>query len=314
MGNDFFSGRRIIVTGGAGFLGKSLVPMLEKRGAEVFVPRSRDYDLRSLEDVRRLYGDADPQVVIHMAVNGGGIGYTRKHPGSVFYDNLMMGVNTTHAAMEMGIEKYVGIGTICSYPKFTEVPFREKDLWNGYPEETNASYGLSKKMMLVQSQAYREEYGFNGIHLLLVNMYGPHDNFDLDRSHVIPALIRKFVDAVEEDRDEVTVWGSGSASRKFLYVDDAARAITLATERYDSSEPVNVGAGSEIKISELVELLRELTGYEGSIAWDTSKPDGQPRRCLDTSRAKEAFGFEAEVSLRKGLLRTMRWYKEEWKG
>ena len=312
MGKNFFSDKTIIVTGGAGFLGSSLVPMLESRGADVHVPRSKDCDLRVQDDVNALYDDVSPDIVIHMAVNGGGIGYTRKHPGSVFYDNLLMGVNTIHSAMERKIGKYVGIGTICAYPKFTKVPFREEDLWEGYPEETNASYGLSKKMMLVQSQAYRQEYGFNGIHLLLVNMYGPNDDFDLQRSHVIPALIRKFVNGKENGKD-VVVWGSGKPSREFLYVDDAARAIMLATERYNKPEPVNIGAGQEITIMDLVKLLVELTGYEGCIMWDDSKPDGQPRRCLDTSRAKEEFGFEAKVKLRDGLKKTIEWYKKEWK-
>jgi GDP-L-fucose synthase len=249
-----------------------------------------------------------------MAAHGGGIGHMRKHPGSIFYDNLMMDTLVIEKSRECNVNKFVGIGTVCSYPKFTSTPFKEEDLWNGYPEETNAAYGLSKKMMLVQTQAYREEYGFNGIHLLLVNMYGPYDDFNLENSHVIPALIRKFTDAaVENNKKEVEVWGTGKASREFLFVEDAARAIILATEKYNAPEPVNIGAGFEIKIKDLVESIAELTGFKGKIKWDTSKPDGQPRRCLDVSKAKEEFGFETKVDFREGLKKTIEWYKNERK-
>jgi GDP-L-fucose synthase len=235
----------------------------------------------------------------------------RKHSGSIFYDNIMMDTLVIEKSLRYGIKKFVGIGTVCSYPKFTPVPFKEENLWDGYPEETNAAYGLSKKMMLVQTQAYREEYGFNGVHLLLVNMYGPYDDFNLETSHVIPALIRKFVEAIENNKKEVEVWGTGKASREFLYVEDAARGIILATEKYNKSEPVNIGAGFEIKIKDLVELIPELMGFKGEIKWDTTKPDGQPRRCLDVSRAKEEFGFEAKVDFREGLERTIKWYKSQ---
>ena len=311
MRGDFWPGKKVLVTGGAGFLGKQLVPMLKSNGADIFVPRSKNHDLRKDVDVDRLFKQYRPEIVIHMAAHGGGIGHMRKHPGSIFYDNHMMNTLITEKSLRYGIKIFVGIGTVCSYPKFTSTPFKEEDLWNGYPEETNAAYGLSKKMMLVQTQAYREEYGFNGIHLLLVNMYGPYDDFNFETSHVIPALIRKFIEAVSNNKKEVEVWGTGKASREFLYVEDAARAIILATERYNKPEPINIGAGFEIKIKDLVELIAELTGFEGEIRWDTSKPDGQPRRCLDVSRAEEEFGFQAKVDFREGLEKTIEWYKSQ---
>ena len=308
MTDNFWGGKKVLVTGGAGFLGKHLVPMIKSLEADVFAPRSKNYDLRKEKNVDRLFKQNCPEIVIHMAAHGGGIGHMRKHPGSIFYDNIMMDTLVIETSLRYSIKKFVGIGTVCSYPKFTPVPFKEEDLWNGYPEETNAAYGLSKKMMLVQTQAYREEYGFNGIHLLLVNMYGPYDDFDLETSHVIPALIRKFTDAVENNKKEVEVWGTGKVSREFLYVEDAAEGILLATEKYNNSAPVNLGSGFEISIKELVELIAEIAGFNGEVRWDTSKPDGQPKRCLDVSRAKEEFGFEAKVDFREGLEKTVEWY------
>jgi GDP-L-fucose synthase len=310
MTDNFWTEKKILVTGGAGFLGKHLVPMLKYNGAEVFIPRSKNFDLRKESDIDHLFKQNCPEIVIHMAAHGGGIGHMRKHPGSIFYDNIIMNTLVIEKSLRYGIKKFVGIGTVCSYPKFTSIPFKEEDLWNGYPEETNAAYGLSKKMMLVQTQAYREEYGFNGIHLLLVNMYGPYDDFNLETSHVIPALIRKFTVAVRNNKKEVEVWGTGKATREFLYVEDAARGIILATERYNKPDPVNLGSGFEISIKELVDLIVEIAGFDGEIIWDTSKPDGQPRRCLDVSRAKEEFGFEAKVGFREGLERTIEWYKK----
>ena len=312
MRGAFWPGEKVLITGGAGFLGKHLVPMLNSNGAEVSIPRSKNYDLRKEDDVDRVFKQYRPEIVIHMAAHGGGIGHMRKHPGSIFYDNLMMDTLVIEKSRECNVNKFVGIGTVCSYPKFTSTPFKEEDLWKGYPEETNAAYGLSKKMMLVQTQAYREEYGFNGIHLLLVNMYGPYDDFNLETSHVIPALIRKFTEAVENNKKDVEVWGTGKASREFLYVKDAARAIILATEKYNKPEPVNIGAGFEIKIKDLVELIAELTGFDGKIAWDTTKPDGQPRRRLDVSKAKREFGFEAKTPFREGLKKTIDLYKENY--
>jgi GDP-L-fucose synthase len=305
------AGRRITVTGGAGFLGSHVVSRLHEQGAEVFVPRSRDYDLVSGDAVRRLYRDACPQITIHLAGKVGGIGANRENPGRFFYDNLMMGVQLMEEGRRAGLEKFVAVGTVCAYPKFTPVPFREDDLWNGYPEETNAPYGLAKKMLLVQAQAYREQYGFKAIYLLPVNLYGPGDSFDPAKSHVIPALIKKCLDAVERGDREIEVWGTGSASREFLYVDDCAQAIVLATERYEKPDPVNLGAGREISIKALVELIAALTGFRGTICWDTSKPDGQPRRCLDVSRAEREFGFRAQTSFEYGLRRTVDWYKGE---
>jgi len=299
------------VTGGAGFLGSHVVARLQQQGADVFVPRSRDYDLVSGEAVRRLYRDARPQIVIHLAAQVGGIGANRENPGRFFYENLMMGAQLMEEGRRAGVEKFVAVGTVCAYPKFTPVPFREDDLWNGYPEETNAPYGLAKKMLLVQAQAYREQYGFKAVYLLPVNLYGPRDSFDPAKSHVIPALIKKCVDAIARGDREIEVWGSGSASREFLYVDDCARAIVLATERYEKPDPVNLGAGCEITIKELVHLIAELTGFRGTIRWDASKPDGQPRRCLDVTRAEREFGFRAVTSFEDGLRRTIEWYRTE---
>jgi GDP-L-fucose synthase len=303
--------RRLLVTGGAGFLGKHVVRELERRGCrEIFIPRSKDYNLVKSEAVKRVYRDAKPDVLIHLAAVVGGIGANRENPGKFFYDNLMMGVQMMEQGRLFGIEKFVAIGTVCAYPKFTEVPFKEEDLWNGYPEETNAPYGLAKKMLLVQSQAYRQQYGFNAIFLLPVNLYGPGDNFDLESSHVIPALIRKFTEAVQNNQREVEIWGTGEASREFLYVEDAAEGIVLATQKYNKPEPLNIGAGFEIKIKDLVSLIAESTGFQGKIVWDTTKPDGQPRRCLDTSKAKQEFGFEAKTDFREGLRKTIEWYKK----
>jgi GDP-L-fucose synthase len=305
------AGKRIMVTGGAGFLGSFVVEKLAQLGCDqVVVPRSSEYDLRRAEVVKRLIGEARPQVIIHLAAVVGGIGANRENPGRFFYENLTMGVELMEQARLSGVEKFVAIGTVCAYPKFTPVPFREDDLWQGYPEETNAPYGLAKKMLLVQAQAYREQYGFNAIYLLPVNLYGPGDSFDPSRSHVIPALIKKCVDAVEAGAPQIEVWGTGSASREFLYVEDCARSIVLATAHYDGAEPVNLGAGREISIRELVGLIARLTGFKGEIAWDPSKPDGQPRRCLDVSRAAREFGFTASVDFEEGLRRTIDWYLE----
>jgi GDP-L-fucose synthase len=301
--------QRIAVTGGAGFLGSNVVSALRARGCTtIIVPRQTDYDLRHEEAVTRFYADYRPDVVIHLAAVVGGIGANRENPGRFFYDNLMMGALTMEGARLSGVAKYVAIGTICCYPKFSPVPFREDDLWNGYPEETNAPYGLAKKMLLVQAQAYREQYGLDAIFLLPVNLYGPGDNFDPSTSHVIPALIRKFVDAERSGAREVEVWGDGTATREFLYVADAAEAIVLATERYDGAEPVNIGTGSEISIRNLAEQIAALTGFTGRVAWDTSKPNGQPRRCLDVSRADRLFGFRAQTTFDAGLANTIEWY------
>jgi GDP-L-fucose synthase len=272
-------------------------------------PKSREYDLRDVQQIRRLLGEVRPQVVIHLAARVGGIGANRAHPADFFYDNLLMGTQLLHESWQAGVSKFVAIGTVCSYPKFTPVPFREDDLWNGYPEETNAPYGLAKKMLLVQSQAYRQQYGFNSIFLLPVNLYGPGDNFDLDTSHVIPALVRKCLEAVERGEKEITLWGDGSPTREFLYVEDAAEGILLATEQYDESLPVNLGSGQEISIRDLAGKIARLTGFRGNFVWDPSKPNGQPRRALDTSRAWEKFGFRARVGLEEGLGRTIEWYR-----
>jgi GDP-L-fucose synthase len=330
---SFWSDKRFLVTGGAGFLGSFLVEKLQERGCtDIFVPRSRDYNLVEMEAVKRLYNDVKPDIVIHLAARVGGIGANRANPGSFFYDNLLMGLQLMEVGRQTGIEKFVAIGTVCAYPKFTPVPFHEEDLWNGYPEETNAPYGLAKKMLLVQAQTYREQYGFNAIYLLPVNLYGPRDNFDPESSHVIPALIRKCFDAkfqMEQDEAKVkaqpkgsqpqpgpqpghfvTVWGTGKPTREFLYVEDAAEGILLATEKYNRPDPVNLGAGFEISIKDLVELIVKLTGFKGSITWDSSKPDGQPRRMLDTSSAKREFGFRARTTLEEGLNKTIDWYKK----
>jgi len=303
--------KRVTVTGGAGFVGSFVVEKLKERGCtHIFVPRSKDYDLVDNEAVKRLYQDSKPDIVIHLAAVVGGIGANRENPGKFFYDNLMMGVQMMEQGRLFGLEKFVAIGTVCAYPKFTPVPFKEEDLWNGYPEETNAPYGLAKKTSLVQSQAYRQQYGFNSIYLIPVNLYGPRDNFDLKTSHVIPALIRKCVDAVENKDDEIVVWGTGKPTREFLYVEDAAEGILIATEKYNKSDPVNLGSGFEIPIKNLVNLIVRLTGFKGKIIWGTSKPDGQPRRCLDTSKAEKEFGFKAKTNFEEGLKKTIEWYKK----
>lgn len=308
---EFWFTRKICVTGGAGFLGSYVLEKLSNRGAEnVFVPTIEEYNLVEPDDVKRMLADADPDIVIHLAANVGGIGANQAHPAEFFYDNLMMGVQLIHQSWKRGIEKFVAIGTVCAYPKFTPIPFEEENLWDGYPEETNAPYGLAKKMQLVQSEAYREQYNFNSIFLIPVNLYGPRDNFNLETSHVIPALIRKALEAQERGDDHLVVWGDGSPTREFLYAQDAAEGILLAAERYNSSDPVNLGSGEEISIKELAEKIVELTGFEGELIWDTSRPNGQPRRALDTSRAKERFGFEAQVNLEEGLQRTVEWYQE----
>jgi len=305
-----WSKERIVVTGGAGFLGGFVLEELRRRGAaNIVVPRTRDYDLVEIDAVRRLYRDARPTLVIHLAARVGGIGANRDNPGKFFYDNLMMGVQLIEEGRRAGLRKLVATGTICAYPKFTPVPFKEDDLWNGYPEETNAPYGLAKKMLLVQSQAYRQQYGFNSIVLFPVNLYGPNDNFDLRTSHVIPALIRKFVEARERGEKQVTVWGTGSPSREFLHARDAAEAIVLAAEKYDKSDPVNVGAGFEIRIRDLAQLIARLTRYQGELIWDASKPDGQPRRMLDTSRARAEFGWKAGIGFEEGLKETIEWFE-----
>ena len=302
---------RICVTGGEGFLGRHLVRQLHEKGYKnVFVPSIKDYDLRNTEEISRMLCDSRPEVIIHLAAVVGGIGANRANPGKFFYDNAIMGIQLLHEAYRKGVSKFVSLGTICAYPKHTPVPFREESLWDGYPEETNAPYGLAKKMLLVQGQAYRQQYEFNSIFLLPVNLYGPGDNFDLKSSHVIPALIRKCVDARKNGDDSIVVWGTGKATREFLYVEDAAEGIVLATEKYNSHEPVNLGAGFEISIRHLVNMIVDLTGYKGKIVWDKLKPDGQPRRMLDTSRAEREFGFKATTTFREGLSKTIKHYCE----
>jgi GDP-L-fucose synthase len=305
----FWDNKEILLTGGAGFLGSGIVDQLLQKGVsreQISIPRSHETDLRVWENCVDAVKGKD--VVVHLAARVGGIGFNQKYPALLFYDNAIMGIQLIEAARREGVEKCVVLGTVCAYPKFTPVPFQEKDLWFGYPEETNAPYGLAKKMLLVQCQAYRQQYGFNSIYLLPVNLYGPRDNFDPESSHVIPALIKKFVEAVEDDHRTVEIWGTGAASREFLYVDDCARAIVLAAEHYNKPDPVNIGAGREISIKELVMLIGKLTGFEGKIHWDSSKPDGQPRRCLDVSRAKQEFGFEARTTFEEGLKATIDWY------
>jgi GDP-L-fucose synthase len=306
---NFFTNRRVTVTGGAGFLGSFVVEKLQERGCRhIFVPRSRQYDLVDMEGVKRLYQDSRPDIVIHLAARVGGIGANRANAGRFFYDNAMMGIQVMEQGRLFGLEKFVALGTVCAYPKFAPVPFNEQSLWDGYPEETNAPYGLAKKMLLVQSQAYRDQYGFNSIYLLPVNLYGPRDNFDLDTSHVIPALIRKCLEAKDRGAPEIVCWGDGTPTREFLYVEDCAEAIILATEKYNQSNPVNVGTGQEISIGNLVKLIADLTEYPGRITWDTTKPNGQPRRYLDTVRARKLFGFSAKTDFREGLRRTIAWF------
>jgi len=307
----FWNGKKVLVTGGSGFLGSFVVEKLindrKISPKNIIVPRSKDSDLRIWSNCVEIVKNID--VIIHIAGDGGGIGYNRKYPGALFYNNIIMNTHLMEAARREGVEKFVGIGTVCSYPKYTQVPFKEEDLWNGYPEETNAPYGLAKKMMLVQSQAYRKQYGFNSIHLLMVNLYGPRDKFDNEQSHVIAALIKKMVDSQSKKRKKIIAWGSGKGTREFLYVEDAAQGIVLATEKYNQPDPINLGASNEISIKELVELIAELSGFDGEIEWDTTKPDGQPRRCLDTSKAYTDFGFKAKTEIREGLKKTIDWYK-----
>ncbi|MCB0738972.1 MAG: GDP-L-fucose synthase [Bacteroidetes bacterium] len=307
---EFWHNRRLCVTGGAGFLGSFVVEKLKERGAQdIFIPRKSQYDLVNIEAVKQLLSDAKPDIIIHLAAQVGGIGANRDHPAEFFYNNLMMGTTLFHESWKAGVKKLVIAGTVCAYPKFASVPFKEDDLWNGYPEETNAPYGLAKKMLLVQSHTYRQQYGFNSIFLLPVNLYGPRDNFDLESSHVIPALIRKCIEAKANNQPEIIAWGDGSPTREFLYVEDAAEGIILASEKLNSSQPVNLGSHFEISIKELVETIAELTGFTGKIIWDTSKPNGQPRRKLDTSLSKQLFGFEAKTSFKIGLKKTIDWYK-----
>jgi len=308
---EFWKNKKILLTGGDGFLGRVIQKKLYERGSckdNIKIPLIQDCDLREMENCKSAVRDID--LVIHLAASVGGIGFNKKFPGSLFYDNAMMGIQLIEAARLAKVEKFVAVGTICAYPKFTPVPFREEDLWNGYPEETNAPYGVAKKMLHVQLESYRIQYGFNGIYLLPVNLYGPGDNFHLEHSHVIPALIRKMVDAKTRGDNDVTVWGTGEISREFFYVEDAAEAILLASEKYNNAAPVNLGAGREIKIKDLVDLIVDLTGYKGNIIWDSSMPDGQPRRCLDVSKARDEFGFSAEMDFREGLKRTIEWYEK----
>ena len=309
--SDYWKDRKVCVTGGDGFLGSYVLEKLAERGAnQVFVPKIEEYNIVEPEAVKRLLADANPDLILHLAANVGGIGANQARPAEFFYDNLMMGVQLMHEAWKAGVSKFVAIGTVCAYPKFTPVPFREETLWDGYPEETNAPYGLAKKMLLVQSESYRQQYNFNSLFLIPVNLYGPGDNFNLETSHVIPALIRKCFEAQDRGDDEIVVWGDGSPTREFLYAADAAEGILLAAEGYNSSDPVNLGSGEEISIKDLVTKIVEFTGFEGRLVWDTSRPNGQPRRGLDTSRAKERFGFQAQVKLEGGLKRTVEWYRK----
>lgn len=309
--HEYWKDRKVCVTGGAGFLGSYIQETLRMRGADqIFIPRIEEYDLTSITDIRKMLNDSKPDLIIHLAALAGGIGANRARPAEFFYKNLMMGIPLMHEAWEKGVDKFVAIGTICAYPKFTPLPFKEENLWDGYPEETNAPYGLAKKMLLVQSQAYREQYGFNSIYLLPVNLYGPRDNFNLETSHVVPALIRKMIEAEERGEKKVVLWGDGSPTREFFYAGDAARGIVLAAERYNSSEPVNLGAGMEISIKDLAQLIAKFTGFSGEIIWDISKPNGQPRRAIDVSRAKEYFNFEAEMPFEEGVKKTISWFRE----
>ena len=309
--SEFWASRRVVVTGGAGFLGSYVIEKLEERGCRhVIVPCIEEYDLRRLPTIKRLLAEANPDLIIHLAAVVGGIGGNMANPGAYFYDNLIMGVQLMEESRLTGVAKFLAVGTICSYPKFTPVPFREEELWNGYPEETNAPYGLAKKMLIVQAQAYRRQYGFDAVVLLPVNLYGPRDNFDPATSHVIPALIKKCTDAVQSGASEIVCWGDGTPTREFLYVEDAAEGLLLAAEHYDEPDPVNLGSGIEISIKNLVDLIANLTGFTGAVTWDTSKPNGQPRRCLDTTKAERLFGFKAAVPFDEGLRRTVRWYME----
>lgn len=309
--SGFWADKRVCVTGGAGFLGSFVIEKLKERQArDIFIPHIEDYDLTKLDDICRMLDKANPDIIIHLAALAGGIGANRTRPAEFFYNNLMMGVPLMHQAYLHRVGKFVAIGTICSYPKFAPVPFKEEYLWTGYPEETNAPYGLAKAMLLIQAQTYRQQYGFNAIYLLPVNLYGPRDNFNLETSHVIPAMIRKFVEAEQRADSEVVLWGDGSPTREFFYAGDAAKGILLAAEKYNGSEPVNLGAGMEISIKKLAELVKKMTGYQGKIKWDTSKPNGQPRRMLDVSRAKEYFGFQAQMPFEEGLHRTIEWFKQ----
>lgn len=306
--------KRIMVTGGAGFLGSRVVEKLRLQGCRnIYIPLKKDYDLVQMHAIKSLYADVKPEIIIHLAAKIGGIEANLRNPATFFYDNLMMGAQLMEAGRQAGVKKFVAVGTICSYPKFTPVPFRETDLWNGYPEETNAPYGLAKKMLLVQSLAYRQQYGFNSIFLMPVNLYGPEDNFDPESSHVIPALIKKCLDAIRGRTNEIIVWGTGKPTREFLYVDDAAEGIIMAMEKYDKPDPVNLGAGFEISIERLVRIIVDLTGFEGEIIWDKSKPDGQPRRCLDTSKAFKEFGFKAKTRFEEGIIKTVQWYADNYK-
>lgn len=308
--DSFWSGKRICVTGGAGFLGSFVTAKLTEKGAaDIFIPKIEEYDLVDLNSVRKMLDDSRPDIIIHLAAQVGGIGANQAHPAEFFYSNLMMGVQLIHESWKRGIEKFIALGTICAYPKFTPIPFKEENLWDGYPEETNAPYGLAKKMLLVQSQAYRQQYGFNSIFLMPVNLYGPRDNFHPDSSHVIPALIRKCLEAKAAGAKSIEVWGDGSPTREFLYVEDAAEGILLAAEKYNDSEPVNLGSGMEISIKDLVQLIARLTGFEGQVVFDISKPNGQPRRRLDVARAEREFGFKAAIGFEEGLRRTIDWYK-----
>jgi GDP-L-fucose synthase len=313
-GGGFWTGRRVTVTGGRGFLGRHVVQLIESLGGNVTTFSSSEYDLTKQADVARMYRDQRPEIVIHLAARVGGIGANRDNPGSFFYENAIMGIELMEQARHHEVTKFVQVGTVCAYPKFASIPFSEDDLWNGYPEETNAPYGLAKKMLLVQAQAYRQQYGFNGIYLLPVNLYGPGDNIDLHNSHVIPALVRKCLEARDAKAPSVEVWGTGAPTREFLYVEDAARAIVLAAEKYNKADPVNVGSSEEISIKDLVELVVELTGFEGKVAWDRSKPDGQPRRKLNVDRAWKEFGFRSSTAFRAGLAETIRWYQEVMAG